>query len=209
MAIVLEIEEQEDDPMGRIDLVDYNSSDYDKFVSDIKTVNIEIPPPRLGVTVTVHMEDDQSEFKKIRNQKRNTRCRLTAEHRQQQVGDSFDYSNSDLRNVINIGRDAHTVIISRRKEREEEEAYNPTSNYRLPDNYEWNSRKRCHVSPIPPSPRNQLQSKAPWTQDHIHGKLHAQCFLHPKSKHSAFQCITLRKALGAPPSPVDEGTNAP
>jgi hypothetical protein len=71
-----------------------------------------------GVTVTAHLEDDKNELKKIRNQKRNVRRRLAVEHRQQ-VGNSFDYSNSDLRNVINIGRDARTVIIARRKEREE------------------------------------------------------------------------------------------
>ena len=81
-----------------------------------------MPPPPQGVTVTVHLDDDQSELKRIRNQKRNIRRRLVVEHRQQQVGHSSDYFNSDLCNVINIGRDAHTVIISRRKEREEEEA---------------------------------------------------------------------------------------
>ena len=81
-----------------------------------------MPPPPQGVTVTIHLDDDQSELKRIRNQKRNIRRRLAVERRQQQVGDSSDYSNSDLCNVISIGRDAHTVIISRRKEREEEEA---------------------------------------------------------------------------------------
>jgi len=81
----------------------------------------------------VHLDDKQNELKKIRNQKRCMRRRLATERRQQ-LGDSFDYSNSDLRNVINIGRDARTVIINRRKEREEAEAYSPTSNYRLPDN---------------------------------------------------------------------------
>ena len=39
MAIVSETEDHEDDPMGRVDLVDYNSSDYDKFLS-----NTEIAP---------------------------------------------------------------------------------------------------------------------------------------------------------------------
>ena len=34
--------------------------------------------------------------------------------------------------MINVGRDAHNVIISRRKEYEEVEAYSPSSNYRIP-----------------------------------------------------------------------------
>jgi len=65
MAIISEIEEHEDDPMGRVDLVDYNSSDYDEYLSDAEAdptpteaVNIEIPPPLQGITITVHLEDD-------------------------------------------------------------------------------------------------------------------------------------------------------
>ena len=84
-------------------------------------MNYEIPPPPPGVTVTVHLDDEQNELKKICNQKRCMRRRLAIERRQQ-LGDSFNYSNSDLRNIINIGRDARTVIINRRKEREEAEA---------------------------------------------------------------------------------------
>ena len=95
-------------------------------------MNYEIPPPPPGVTVTVHLDDEQTNVKKIHNQKRCMRRRLTTERRQQ-LGNSFDYSNSDLRNDINIGCDTRTVIINRRKEREEAEAYSPTSNYRLPD----------------------------------------------------------------------------
>jgi hypothetical protein len=79
-------------------------------------------------------------MKKIRNQKRGMRCRLATERRQQ-LGDSSDYSNNGLRNVINIGRDARLVIINKRKEREEAEAYSPTSNYQLPKNCECNLRK--------------------------------------------------------------------
>ena len=146
-------------------------------------------------------------MKKIRNQKRCMRRRLTTERRQQ-LSISFDYSNSDLRNVINIGRDACTVIINKRKECEEAETYSPTSNYRLLDDCEWNLRKRRHISPTPPPPSKQPKNNAPSAQDHLYGKLHAQCLLHPKSKHSTFLCITLRKALGAPLLPADEGAGA-
>jgi len=46
-----------------------------------------------------------------------------------------------LHNVINIGRNAKTVIIIKGEDQEEVEAYSLTSNYQLPDNYEYNSRK--------------------------------------------------------------------
>ena len=127
--------------------------------------NHELPPPPSSVTVTVQMDGDESERRKIRNQKRNIWCHQAAESHHQQVGNSFDYSNSDLRNVINIGRDARTVIISRRKERQEEEAYSPTSNYCISDEYEWAPRKRRHMSPDPPSPRGQQRDKALQAQE--------------------------------------------
>ena len=53
-----------------------------------------------------------------------------------------DYSNSDLRNVINIGRDARNAIISRRKELEEIDAYSPSSNYRIPAHASASFKKR-------------------------------------------------------------------
>ena len=100
--------------------MDYNSSDYDEFLYDaeatrIVALNYEIPLSPPGLTVTMHLDDKHNELKKIHNQKRGIRRRLMPEHRQQ-LDDSFDYSNSDLRNIINIGRDARTVIINRRKE---------------------------------------------------------------------------------------------
>ena len=75
MSIISEIQEYNDDPMERVDLVDYNSSDYDKFLSDTKAtkteaVDYEIPPPPPGVTVTVHLDDEKNKLKKIQNQKR-------------------------------------------------------------------------------------------------------------------------------------------
>ena len=52
----------------------------------------------------------------------------------------------DLRNVINIGRDAHNVIISRKKKREEIEAYNPSSNHRIPPHISGSFKKRKQAS---------------------------------------------------------------
>ena len=71
--------------------------DYDDFLSEPEeneatTTSCEIPSPPPGVTVTVHLDN-------------NPKMILKTEHHQQ-LGDSFDYSNSDLHNVINIGRNA-------------------------------------------------------------------------------------------------------
>jgi len=180
MAIISEIEYHKDNPAERVDLIDYNSSEYDEFLSDgeateTAAINYEIPPPPPRVTATMHLDDEHNKLNKIRKQKRGMRCRLATERRQQ-LSDSFDNSNSDLRNIINIMRGARTVIINRRKEREEDEAYSPTSNYRLPDNCECNSRKRHHDSPIFPPPSKQSKS------DIVRRRLHAQCFL----QHNVF-----------------------
>ena len=143
--------------------------------------------------VTVHLDN---KLKKIQDQKRNINLKIEYH---QQLGNSFDYSNSDLHNVINIGRNAKTVIINKGEDQEEVEAYSPTSNFKLPDNYKYNSRKGCSNRAVPPpQPTKQLKI------DSTHQKLHSRCFLHPKGKHSSFQCIILRKALGAPPTSTNK-----
>ena len=186
MAILLDPTNRKVNPTALEDL------DYDDFlskaeVSESVAVSYEIPPPPLGITVTVHLDN---KLKKIQDQKRN--INLKTEYHQ--LGDSFDYSNSDLHNVINIGHNAKTVIINKGEDQEEVEAYSPTSNYQLPENYEYNSRKRRNDRTVLP-PQPTKQSKI----DSNHQKLYSRCFLHPKGKHSSFQCIILRKALGAPP----------
>ena len=92
------------------------------------------PPPAITVTVQLEEEkpaEDLYERHCLLNQKRAFRRQRLANSQQEQQGDNYDYSNCDLRNVINIGRDTRNIIISRRKEREEVEAYNPSSNYRI------------------------------------------------------------------------------
>ena len=148
-------------------------------MSEAAATSYEIPPPQPRITVTVHLDN-------------NPKMILKTEHHQQ-LGDSFDYSNSDLHNVINIGRNAKTVIINKGEDHEEVEAYSPTSNYRIPDIYGYNPRKRRRDKAAPPSQPKQS------TIDATHQKVHSKCFLHPKGKHLNFQCIILRKALGAPP----------
>ena len=79
-----------------------------------------------------HPAEDLYERRRLLNQKWAFRRQRLANSKQEQQGDNYDYSNCDLHNVINVGRDACNVIISRRKEREEDEAYSPSSNYRIP-----------------------------------------------------------------------------
>ena len=93
------------------------------------------PPPAVTVTVQLEEQDpteDLYERRRLLNQKRAFKCQRLANSLQEQQADNYFYSNCDLRNVINVGRDARNVIISRRKEREEVKAYNPSSNYRIP-----------------------------------------------------------------------------
>ena len=115
------------------------------------------------MTVTVQLEEqhpaeDLYERRRLLNQKRAFRRQRLANRQQEQQGDNYDYSNSDLRNVINIGRVARNVIISRRKEREEIEAYIPSSNYRLPAYASASFKKH--------KPANTLSQGKPRTQHH-------------------------------------------
>ena len=79
-----------------------------------------------------HPAEDLYERRRQLNQKRAFRRQRLANTLQEKQGDNYDYTNCDLRSVINAGHDARSVIISRRKEREEVEAYSPSSNYRIP-----------------------------------------------------------------------------
>ena len=164
--------------------LDYNEFLSEPEMSEAAATSYETPPTPPGITITVHLDN-------------NPKMILKTEYHQQ-LGDSFDYSNSDLHNVINIGRNAKTVIINKGEDHEEVEAYSLTSNYRIPDMCGYNSRKRRHDIAAPPS--QPKQSKI----DSTHQKIHSRCFLHPKGKHLSFQCITLRKALGAPPTSANK-----
>ena len=93
--------------------------DYEDFLSEAEAsetvaVSYEIPPPPLGIMVTVHLDN---KLKKIQDQKRNINLKIEYH---QQLGDSFDYSNSDLHNVINIGRNAKTIIINKGEDQEDD-----------------------------------------------------------------------------------------
>ena len=114
----------------------------------------DLPAPPPAVTVTVQLEEqhaaeDLYERRRLLNQKRAFRRQRLANSQQEQQGDNYDYSNSDLHNVINIGRNACNVFISRRKEREEIEAYSPSSNYRIPPKASASFKKYKPVSTHP------------------------------------------------------------
>ena len=101
--------------------------------------------------------------------------------------------------MINVGRDARNVIISRRKEREEIEAYSPSSNYRIPPIASASFKKYKPVSTHP-----QGKSRTPHHGEtstggaRINKATLLQCFIHPKGSQTIFECDSLRKALGAP-----------
>ena len=133
------------------------------------------------------------------NQKRAFRRQRLSNLQQEQQGDNYDYSNCDLRNVINVGRDARNVIISRRKEHEEIEAYSPSSNYRIPAKASASFKKRKSASTHPQGkPCTHHHGETSLGGDKINKTLLRKCFMHPKSSHTIFECNSLRKALGAP-----------
>ena len=122
-----------------------------------------------------------------------------ANRQQEQQGDNYDYSNCDLRNVINVGHDARNVIISRRKEHKEIEAYSPSSNYHIPANASASFKKHKLASTCPQSkPRTPHHGETSLNGERINKTLLRKCFVHPKSSHTIFECNSLRKALGAP-----------
>jgi hypothetical protein len=101
--------------------------------------------------------------------------------------------------VINIGRDARNVIVSRRKEREEIEAYNPSSNYRIPAKASAAFKKHKPASTRPQGkPRTPHHGETSLGGDKINKTLLRKCFMHTKSSHTIFECNSLRKALWAP-----------
>ena len=88
------------------------------------TISHDPSPAPPSVTVTVKIEDEQEEVdlyehRRIRNQMRAFWHQRETDYSHERHDDSFDYSNVDLRNVINIGCDARNVILSKRHEREE------------------------------------------------------------------------------------------
>ena len=123
MVCIFEVPKPEGDSTEHLHLDDYNSDDFDKYLSDNMettpptiteaqpTIKQDPPAPPPVVTVTVQLEEqhpaeDLYERLCLLNQKRAFRRQRLANSQQEQQGDNYDYSNCDLRNVINVGRDA-------------------------------------------------------------------------------------------------------
>ena len=101
--------------------------------------------------------------------------------------------------MINVGRDARNVIISRRKERKEVEAYSPSSNYRIPPKAPASVKKHKPVNNhLKGKPRTPHHGETSLGGARVNKALLRKCFIHPKSSHTIFQRDSLRKALGAP-----------
>jgi hypothetical protein len=113
---------------------------------------------------------------------------------EQGSGNVHDSSIGDLRAIINASRDARNVIIVRQQERKEVESYNPT-HYELPLDY-LETTLKCKPEAGEQSTRRR---KTLSSKEQFEEALHGQCPWHPKSKHSTFECQTLRRALGALP----------
>jgi hypothetical protein len=101
--------------------------------------------------------------------------------------------------VINVGCDARKVIISRRKEHEEVEAYSPSSNYRNPPKAPASFKKYKMANARPQGrPGTPHHRETSFGGARVNKTLQGKCFIHPKSSHTIFECDSLRKALEAP-----------
>ena len=127
MVCISKVQEPEGDPTEHLNLDDYNSNDFDEYLSDNMettptiteaqaTIKQDPPAPPPAVTVTVQLEEqhpaeDLYERCRLLNQKRAFRRQRLANSQQEQQGDNYDYSNCDLHNVINVGHDTRNIII--------------------------------------------------------------------------------------------------
>jgi hypothetical protein len=150
-------------------------------------------------TIKIEDADDvQMERRKIINAKQAKSRHHVVEMHQPGQSNPFDCSTGNLRTVIKVGRDTRNIIIARQQECEEVEAYSPT-NYQIPINYlDTTWKRKSQVGEQSIRRKKTLSSK-----ERFEESLNKRCLWHPKSKHSTFECQTLRRALGAPPLNVD------
>jgi hypothetical protein len=146
-----------------------------------------------------HLAEDLYEHHRLLNQKRAFWCQRLANSQQEQQGDNYDYSNCDLRNVINVGRDARNVIISRRKEHEEVEAYSPSFNYRIPPKASASFKKYNPVSTRPQGkPRTPHHGETSLGGARINKTLLRKCFIHRRALTQSSIATYFARPLGHP-----------
>ena len=100
MVLISEVHETEDDSTQRLNLDDYNSDDFDKYLSDnMETTpptvteaqtatKQDLPAPPLAVIVTIQLEEqhateDLYEHRLLLNQKKEFRRQRLANHQQE------------------------------------------------------------------------------------------------------------------------------
>jgi hypothetical protein len=117
--------------------------DYNDYLLDPLNDNVDVTTDRESSSnIKVDDTDDtQKECRRLINAKR-TQCGHHAiKMNQQGCRNLHDFSTGDLRDIINVGRDARNVIIAGQQEREEARAYSPIR-YQRPLDYPETTWKR-------------------------------------------------------------------
>jgi hypothetical protein len=180
--------------------------DYDDYLLDPLDEDVDVTMDSESSS-NIKVEDTNS-IKKEHRRLINAKCaqsrHCAVKTNLQGSGNLHDFSTSDLRAIINAGRDTRNVIIARQQERKEVEAYSPTC-YQLLLDYLETTRKRKPEA----GKQSTRRRKTPRSKKRFEEALHGQCSCHPKSKHSVFECQALQRALGAPPSLRRKATGLP
>jgi hypothetical protein len=123
MVRIAKIQHLDDEGLEHIQFDDYRIDNDDGYFSDTPVQNTDTtmsfyihgsPEHALDATDTMKItakDDVQREHRRLRNAKHAKRSHCTLE--QHQPDNLYDFSTIDLRNIINAGRDARSVIIAR------------------------------------------------------------------------------------------------
>ena len=205
------IHQANDEDLEQVQLDDYNDDDDHKATmpNDANSAELSGQAQDTMETMKSEVEDDaqkqRRKFNNARHAERRQRVTQQQQRRYQSTNHSY-FPTTELRNIINISRDAHNIIISRQQETAEVEAYSPT-NYHIPQDYSRSTRKR-KLATHEAAMEHLAQGKQSYTSQECFEKaLHSFYPWHPNRNHSAFACRNLRKALGAPPLNGTKGNN--
>jgi hypothetical protein len=121
----------------------FQLDDYDDYLLDplIKDMDVSMDRESSSNTKVDDADDIQKEHRRLINAKRTQRRHHAVKTNQKGSRNLHDFSLGDLRAIINAGWDARNIIIARRQEREEVEAYKTTRNQHPPE-YLGTTRKR-------------------------------------------------------------------
>jgi uncharacterized protein YcbK (DUF882 family) len=127
MVCITEIQHTDEEDSEHLQLDDYNIDNLLGQYTDtmMKYDDPELPDHVHNIEDVVKIEDEddvQSERRRFRNAKHTKHRKHTMERQQHQPGDLYDFSMTNLHNIINISRDACNIIIARQQERVEVEA---------------------------------------------------------------------------------------